>query len=68
MSPSEVFILITLRVVEYPHSPFSILTGTPTLVCLINVCLLIFYFLINLFIYLFMVVLGLRCCVRAFSS
>ena len=27
-----------------------------------------FFFLINLFIYLFLAVLGLRCCMRAFSS
>ena len=27
-----------------------------------------FFFLINLFIYLFLAVLGLRCCARAFSS
>ena len=27
-----------------------------------------FLFLINLFIYLFLAALGLRCCVRAFSS
>ena len=27
-----------------------------------------FFFLIHLFIYLFLVVLGLRCCARAFSS
>ena len=27
-----------------------------------------FFFKINLFIYLFLAVLGLRCCVRAFSS
>ena len=28
----------------------------------------LFFFLINLFIYLFLVALGLRCCARAFSS
>ena len=27
-----------------------------------------FYFILNLFIYLFMAALGLRCCARAFSS
>ena len=30
--------------------------------------ILCYLFLINLFIYLFMAVLGLRCCTRAFSS
>ena len=30
--------------------------------------LLFFFFLINLFIYLFLAALGLRCCTRAFSS
>ena len=29
---------------------------------------LIFFFLINLFIYLFLAALGLRCCARAFFS
>ena len=29
---------------------------------------LFFFFLINLFIYLFLPALGLRCCARAFSS
>ena len=31
-------------------------------------CLFVFFFLINLFIYLFLAALGLRCCARAFSS
>ena len=31
-------------------------------------CELFFFFLINLFIYLFLAALGLRCCARAFSS
>ena len=30
--------------------------------------LTLFFFLINLFIYLFLTALGLRCCARAFSS
>ena len=29
---------------------------------------ILFYFLINLFIYLFLAALGLHCCARAFSS
>ena len=29
---------------------------------------ILFFFFFNLFIYLFLAVLGLRCCVRAFSS
>ena len=32
------------------------------------VCAFFFFFFINLFIYLFLAVLGLCCCVRAFSS
>ena len=44
--------------------------GNPHLVDLPNrkYSFLIFFFLINLFIYLFMAVLGLRFCARAFSS
>ena len=36
--------------------------------CVHTCSLMHFFFLIHLFIYLFLVVLGLRCCTRAFSS
>ena len=36
--------------------------------CQENPAGIFFFFLINLFIYLILAVLGLRCCVRAFSS
>ena len=31
-------------------------------------CQMLYYFFFNLFIYLFLAVMGLRCCIRAFSS
>ena len=59
---------------KWPASPTSALQKVPLpkqfsaeLLCMTNDCFSLF-FLINLFIYLFLAVLGLCCCSWAFSS